>query len=139
MKILVDKDCILWDVVTCLDTRSTAPNTVSTRRFLVYAERPAFQAKLCEELPDGSLKTISDIPSIKEGSANIEIEPNKILVYCTSRLEPSGDFKLVVFDFDVTGVFPIDLAAAARIRNISRSVIKPFVSEATPTIDPYCK
>jgi hypothetical protein len=137
--ILVDADTILWDAITVLDTRPTAPNTITTRTFVVYAKRPAFQGMLCEEVGD-QLIHIADLPGPKEGSCKLLCEKDKIIVRYSGRLDGdlSGPFRLRKHAFDIAGVYPLDLAAAARLRNVAR-IIDSSVPGASPAIDPYCR
>lgn len=138
MNVLFDQDCVLFDSLDVLDTRPDATTSIERRRFHLFAPRPSFQATLAEEV-SGSLIPIADIPGLKEGSGKIIAEPNKISVYGSARLVDRGPFLLCRFDFDMPGVYPLDLAAAARLRGVCSRVIKPNVPAATPTIDPYCK
>lgn len=137
--ILVEDDCILWDAVDVLDGRTGAPTSIALRRFLVFARRPSYQGKLYEEV-DGALVFVADLPGLKEGSAKIVPGINSLDVYCSSRENPDGDFKLCKHTFDVAGVYPLDLIGAARLRSVCRNIIKAIVPAAFLTaIEPYCK
>jgi hypothetical protein len=136
--ILNENDCILFDAVDVLDARSNAATSVETRRFIIFAKRPAFQAKLCEIIGE-KLQEIADVPGLKEGSAKIVPGINKITVIGSARLEPDGPFKLCSFDFDVAGVYPLDLISAARLRSICRLVFKPNLTNLSTMLEPYCR
>jgi hypothetical protein len=140
LTVQVPTDAVLWDAVIVLDTRPTAPNTITTRRFVIYAERPSFQGKLCEVV-NGAFVHLADLPGPKEGSAKMLVEKGKLIVYYSGRADgdPTGPFQIWEHEFDVLGIQPIDWTAAARLRNVA-NLLKTYVpSIPVDRIDPYCK
>lgn len=139
MLMMDSADCILWDAIAVLDTRATAPDTVTVRHFVVYAQRPSYSGKLCE-LVNNQLVWVADLPGQKEGSAKIVAGVDKLTVWYTARPVGvyAGNLPLWKHDIPVPGVWPLDLAAAMRLRNVA-GIIDRTVPSASPAIDPYCK
>lgn len=137
MHLLVDDDCVLFDAITTLDTR--AATTIATRRFVVYARRPAYQAKLCEDI-NGVLFELADIPGAKEGSVRVVAGINELTVYTSMRApaDPFGDFKLWSHVVSVHGVWPIDYAAVVRLRAVAQ-IVKKHLPIAASELEPFCK
>lgn len=144
MTIILDHDDCGWvATLTTLDTRQNNSNTVATRRFVAYIQRqatPSRQMILCERLATGLSPSLGTLPGPMEGIIQLDAGVNEIIVTYTGRIEgdTAGPFKLQETRVPVLGIYPLDLAAAQRVRGIARIVSK-YLPAAAGELISYTK
>lgn len=125
MIILDADDCGWVAVLDALDTRTTAKDTCQVRRFVAYIQRkraPIGDMLLCEELGDTLSEPLGRLAGDKEGIVQLVAGVDEIVVYYTGRGvadAPDAPFALRRERIAVPGIYPLDLAAARRLRNIA--------------------
>ena len=143
MTILDPSDCTLLDTITVLAYPHPSGDSCATRTFVAYMRRvapPAWEILLCEDLGDRLGAPLGAFPGPKEGSAQIEAVQGALIVYYTGRLpgDVNGPFQLQKVSVPVANIWPLDLAAAQRVRNVAGIVAEHF-PDLVGDLAPYVK
>lgn len=126
MTVLDSDDCGWVATLTVLDQSVAATDTCKLRHFVVYMQRraaPVNDMLLCEDLGDRLGPPIGTLPGDKEGIIQLRAEINAITVIYTGRGKgdaPDAPFALRKETVPVPGIWPCELAALMRIRNMAR-------------------
>lgn len=127
---------------TAIDTRPAAPNTVTLRRFLAALRRPAYHVELYELV--GGAPVPIPLPNLgpKQGTVTIRVEIDAIVIVFTGRAPgddaPGAPFQVWEHTAVVAGIYPVDLAAAVRLRAVARR-LQDYVPVAADALAPYAR
>ncbi len=137
--ILDPDDCGWCATLTTLDNRPGITDRCLTRRFIAYIQRsgtPARQMLLCERTPTGLGPSLGTLPAAMEGILALDCDIDTIIVTYTGRVpgDLSGPFRLQEARIPVPGIWPLDLAAAMRVRNVARALLTDDVARY---VEPY--
>ena len=127
-------------VAAAIDVLNTAdPTTTATRRFVVLCYRPAYDYMLFEDL-GSSLVKICDLPGEKDTSVTLVAGVQCLTIYVASRLVDVSGAPCVLLrhDVSVANIWPMELAALVRVRNLAR-ILSTYVPAAAAQLAPYTK
>ena len=141
--ILDADDCGYCATLTTLDTRHNDLTTVATRRFIAYIRREGIAKRrvlICERTATGLGEPLALLPGAMEATVTLDAEQDTIVVTYTGREagDDTGPFMLQEARIQVLGIYPIDLAAALRVRFVARIVTK-YLPSAALELAPYTK
>ncbi len=139
--ILDNDDCGYVATLTTLDNRPGITDRCLTRRFVACIPRAGASARrmlLRERLAAGLGPSLGTLPGPMEGVLDLAADIDAIVVTYTGRVpgDLNGPFRLQEARITVPGVWPLDLAAAMRVRNVARVVTK-YLPSAEPELAPY--
>ncbi len=129
--ILDPNDCVLLSSITVLAYPHPSGDSCKTRTFLAYMQRvdaPAWQVLVCEDLGTSLGPPLGAFPGPKEGSATLEGVEGALIVRYTGRVpgDLNGPFQLQKEIIPVANIWPIDLVACLRVRNVARILSAHF-------------
>jgi hypothetical protein len=143
MTILDPRDCVLLASITVLSYPDPSGDSCVTRTFLAYMHRvdaPAWQVLVCEDLGESLGPPLGQFPGPKEGSATIEAGIGYLDVRYTGRAvgDLTGPFQLQKERIVVPNIYPLGLAAALRVRNVTRDMAE-HLSDLVSELEPYTR
>lgn len=139
--ILDPNDCNWVYTITVLDQRTPQIDTCRTRRFVLYLRRKGEYTRnliLRERITGGLGPILHVVGGELESMGTLEAEVDALIITYLGRAagDPTGPFQLQEERVGVPGIWPLDLAAAMRLRNVAR-ILKANVPATVPMIDPY--
>lgn len=138
--ILDPHDCGVVAALTALAYPVPSGDSCATRRFVAYMRRPDRDILLCEDLGDHLGPKLANFPGTTEGSVTLEADIGGIIVYFTGRAvgDTTGPFQFQRERVSVPNIWPLDLAAAFRVRNLARILVK-YLPVAAGELELYTK
>lgn len=136
--ILDSHDCGVVTSLTVLAYPALSGDSCATRRFVAYTRRPDRDILLCEDLGDHLGPKLAEFSGSTEGDVTLQADIGGIIVYFTGRQpgDTSGPFQLQRERVTIPNIWPLDLAAALRVRNLAR-ILSKYLPVVAEELKPY--
>ena len=136
--ILDPHDCGVVAALTVLAYPVASGDSCAIRRFVAYMRRPDRDILLCEDLGDHLGPKLAEFSGSTEGDVTLQADIGGIIVYFTGRApgDTTGPFQFQRERVVVSNIWPLDLAATMRVRNLAR-ILSKCVPAAAEELKPY--